>query len=828
MNENENKIQNNSSSITRRKFLAASISSALTAAFSPSLVTNALAKGKQAGGAIREVLTGSHWGAMHAIVKNGRMVSALPFRKDPHPNPLIEYTPDYVYSDSRVKYPMVRAEYLEKQHLSDTSLRGRDEFVRVSWDKALELVAGELKRVKQKYGPAAIYAGNSNWKSSGRLHNSGVALTRLLNLHGGYTPAYSNYSTAATSAILPYVLGNWDPISRPTAWPVIVESSELVIMWGSDPKKNLKAGWLIPSHTGFEGLEQLKRSGKRVIVIDPFRSDTAEYLNAEWIHLRPGTDVAMMLGIAHTLLEEKLLDRSFIDDYTVGFDKFRSYLLGESDGQPKTAKWAAAICDLDTAVIKTLAHSMVKNRTMLMSGWSLQRADHGEQAHWMLITLASMLGQIGLPGGGVGLSYHYGSAGSPVTNSAALGGLSGGAAPEGMPPVMPGARISDALLNPGQTIDYGGRKISYPDIRLIYWAGGNPFSHHQDINKLLRGWRKPETIIVNEQFWTATAKHADIILPVTTSFERNDIEQAGEFSGQFIIPMHKVIEPLHEARNDFDIFAAIADRLGIGAAYSEGRSEMEWIESFYNTALRQAQAKGLKMPGFADFWQAGEHLEFPIAEGASSWVCMEDFRKDPLLEPLGTPSGKIEIYSKALEKLGYDDCPAHPTWIEPAEWLGSAIAKKYPLHLVSPHPTARVHSQLAQLPQRSDYTIGEREPIWINDSDARTRGIKQGDLVRVYNERGQVLGGAHVSERMRAGVVQMQEGGWYDPQDPNQPGSLCQYGDVNVLTLDKGTSKLAQATSAHTALVNIEKYRGNAGQVTAFSPPKERKQATIG
>jgi trimethylamine-N-oxide reductase (cytochrome c) len=762
---------------TRRGFVMSALASMATIGFSSQLVTKVLAGSKQAVESVREV---------------------LPIAKDPSPNRLVEYAPEYVYSRSRVKYPVVRAGFLTKQHQSDTTQRGKEEFVRVSWDKALDLVAAELKRVRQKHGPNAIYAGNQNWKSSGRLHNCGTALTRLLNLYGGYCPSYTNYSTGALSVILPHVLGNWEPFTRPTVWPVVVESSELVVLWGSDP-----------------------------IAIDPFRSDTADYLDAEWVHLRPGTDVAMMLGMAHTLLDEELLDQAFLRKYTVGFDKFRSYLIGESDGQPKTAKWAAEICDMDAEIIESLARRMAKNRTMIMAGFSLQRAEHGEQAHWMLLTLASMLGQIGLPGGGLGFSYHYGSAGSPITNGAALGGLSGGSAPAGLPAPIPGTRISDALLNPGQVIEFNGKKVTYPDIRLIYWAGGNPFSHHQDINKLLVAWRKPETIIVNEQFWTATAKHADIVLPATTSFERNDIEQAGEFSGQFIIPMQKAVEPLFEARHDFDIFASVAARLGIGDAYTEGKSEMDWIESFYNMARRQASAKGLKMPGFEEFWQSGEPLEFPIPEEASRSVCLSDFRDNPLLEPLGTPSGKIEIYSRKIEKLDYEDCPAHPAWLEPVEWLGSRKAEQYPLHLLSPHPSERVHSQLAHVPQRRNYTIQGREPIWINSIDASTRGIKQGDLVRIFNDRGQVLGGANVSDRMRPGVIQMQEGGWYDPQEPGQNNSLCLYGDVNVLTLDKGTSALAQAASPNTTLVDVEKYRGEGAGVMAFDPPEECELAPV-
>jgi len=806
--------------LSRRQFLSSSLAASTAVLMGPSLLSKAFA----ASGGDRVVLSGDHWGGLRATVKGGRFVEAAPFEKDPFPTSLVKATPDYVYSPARVKYPMVRAGFLKNGHRSDTSERGTGKFVRVSWEKAIDLVAGELKRVKEQYGAASIYGGNPGWRKVGKLHNSVSALSRLLNLHGGCTRGTGDYSTGAGQTILPYVIGNSEVYAQQTVWPVIIESSDLVIIWGADLKTTDGMGWGLPDHGGQVGLAALKKSGKKVIVIDPLRSDTAEYLNAEVIMPRPGSDVAMMLGVAHTLYAEKLHDQDFLDEYTAGFDKFKAYLMGESDGVAKTPQWASALCEVDAGTIKSLARTMAKGRTMIMGGWSIQRADHGEQPYFMIVTLASMLGQIGLPGGGFGLAYHYDGAGSPQSAmpsyGSGLGGLSAGSAPKEMPPTIPVARISDALLNPGQTIDYNGGKVTYPDIKLIYWAGGNPFHHQQDRNKMVKAWQKPETIIVNEMFWTATAKFADIVLPTATTFEQNDIEGLGDYSARFIYPLHKVVDPLFESKPTFDIFATIAERLGYGLKFTEGKSNMDWIQSFYNAALEQAGSKAIKIPDFKTFWESGSYVEFDVPESAKKWVRHAEFREDPLLEPLGTATGKIELYCKALEKMGYDDCPPHATWFEPIEWLGSKKAKQYPLHLLSPHPKDRLHSQANHVASlRKKYAIKDREPIWMSTKDADARGIKHGDLVRVFNDRGEVLAGAYVTDRLRAGVVRLREGGWYDPKEPGKAGSLCKYGHVNVLTIDKGSSKLAQATIAHSALVQVEKFAGAVPQVTAFDPP---------
>ncbi len=809
--------------VSRRDFLGSAAAMGALGAVAPSLLSPGVARAAVQDG---EVLSASHWGAFTASVKGGRWVNVKGWEKDPHPSHQLPGVMDSVYSPTRIKYPMVRRAYLENGPGADVASRGADDFVRVSWDQALELTVKELKRVEETYGPTGTYAGSYGWKSPGKLHNCQNLMRRMLNLKGSFVNSAGDYSTGASQIIMPHVMGTLEVYEQQTVWPVIVESSDLLVFWGADPMVTNQIGWIIPDHGAYPGMEDFKKTGKPVIFIDPVRNESCDFFGAEWIAPKPQTDVAMMLGIAHTLHSEGLHDQAFLDDYCAGFDKFLPYLLGESDGTPKTAEWAAEICGVPADTLKDLARRFAGGRTMLASGWSLQRQHHGEQRHWMLVTLASMLGQIGLPGGGFGLSYHYSSGGSPGANSAVLSGITdGGKAVEGAAwltesgaATIPLARIVDMLENPGQDFDFNGKRDKYPDVKMTYWTGGNPFAHHQDRNRMVKAWQKFETVVVQDFQWTATARHADIVLPATTSYERNDIEQYGDYSLKAIIAMKQVVEPVFEARNDYDIFAEISDRLGKKQDFTEGNSEMDWIRKFYEDALKQGQAKNLDMPDFDAFWEQG-YVEFPVEEAGRSYVRYADYREDPLLEPLGTPTGKIEIFSRNIEKMGYDDCPPHPTWMEPVERLDGPNAK-FPLHVATSHPRGRLHSQLCGTSLRETYTIAEREPCLINTEDAAQRGIADGDVVRIFNDRGQMLAGAVVTDAIRPGVIRVNEGGWYDPVEPGADNSLCAYGDVNCLTVDIGTSKLAQGNCGHTAIADVEKFTGTLPEVKVFSTPK--------
>ncbi|RAX56572.1 trimethylamine-N-oxide reductase TorA [Helicobacter monodelphidis] len=781
-----------------------------------------------------EVVSGAHWGILKHTIKNGKVVSSQNAMKSSVKNPFHSATADLIYTQSRIKYPMVRKSYLENPKNPKPELRGADEWVKVSYQDAIKLIAQELKATYKQKGAEGIFAGSYGWKSSGNMHNSRILLHRFMGMAGGYVGTTGDYSTGASQVIMAHVMGNLEVYDQQTSWDVVLESSEVVVIWGADPLVTLRIAWSVNDGQGLEYLEKLKKSKKKIICIDPIRNDTCQYLNGEWVAPIPNTDTALMLGIMHTMLVSGQYDKEFVANYTYGFNDFSAYVLGKKDKIVKDAKWASEICGISEKTIREFAELFYKKRTMLLSGWGMQRAHHGEQPHWMMVALACMIGQIGLPGGGFGLSYHYSNGGAPTATAGVIGGMSIGSSASGAAEWLvqgakysfPVARIAEALLNPGKTIDDNGKKVTYTDIDLIYWAGGNPVTQHQNINEFLKAWKKPRTIIVHEPYWTPTAKFADIVMPITTSYERNDISMSGDYSNLNIVPMKALVAKEGESVDDYQVFSDLARELGFFEQYTEGKNEMQWIEQFYNQAYKQytamierAKELAIEMPPFKEFWKKNQPLTFLVPAENQSWVRHADFREDPILSPLGTPSGLIELYSNVIEKMKYDDCRAYPSWFEPVEWLGMKN-KPAEFALLTNHPQYRLHSQLANTSLREKNAISGREPIWINTKDAKKKGIKQGDIVRVFNARGQVLAGAYVTDNIKEGVVKLSEGAWYDPQNPKEPNSLCKNGCANVLTIDIPTSKLANGNISHTGLVNIEKYTQKPAEVTAFTPPK--------
>jgi len=753
----------------------------------------------------------AHWGAFTADVREGRVVGVTPFATDPHPAPILQAMPEALYHDCRVAEPMVRAGWLESGVDSDRAGRGKEPFVPVSWEMALTLVADELARVKSAHGPSAIFGGSYGWSSAGRFHHAKTQLQRFLNCHGGFTAQVHSYSIAAGLAILPHILGDIQGIRNVTSWRDIRDNTGLLVVFGGIGVKNaqVQPGGT-GEHTTQDWLHRLRDAGVAVVSVSPLRGDTPEFLDAEWLAPRPNTDVALMLALAHALVAEDLHDRAFLARYCVGFERFQDYLMGTHDGQPKDADWATGITGIDSGTLRALARRMAATRTMITTSYALQRGDHGEQPFWMTVTLAAMLGQIGLPGGGFGFGYGSMQAqGNPV-EPIPVPNLPAGVNPTGS--FIPVARIADMLLNPGAQYDFNGQRRTYPDTRLIYWCGGNPFHHHQDINRLIEAWRRPETIIVHEPWWTATARHADIVLPATTTLERNDI---GASSGdRFILAMEQAVPPVGDARNDYDIFSGLAARLGFADRFTEGRDEKEWLRHLYDVARQQAARVKVEMPDFETFWADG-HIEIP--EPAAARILYAGFRADPKSAPLKTPSGRIEIFSETIDGFGYDDCPGHPVWLEPAEWLGGA--GDHPLHLISQQPATRLHAQMDCASVSRNSKIQGREPISLNPADAAARGIAAGDIVRVFNARGEILAGAVLDDGVRESVVSLATGAWYDPVEPGRIGSLDKHGNPNVLTLDRGTSRLAQGPIAHSTLVEVERYLGPVPEITAFTGP---------
>ena len=760
----------------------------------------------------RRILS-THWGTYVAVSEGSELVGLGPFEGDPAPSPIARSIIDAMHSPARILRPMVRSSFLEKRHKAGGELRGREPFVAVSWPVAIALVGKELDRVRLAHGNSAIFGGSYGWASAGRFHHAQSQIHRFLNIIGGYTRSVNSYSYGAAEVILPHVIGDHRGLfTELTTWQTIAKHSELVVAFGGLSSKNaqINAGGL-RRHGLTENVERLRQSGIDILSVSPIRDDTDPASNVAWLPIKPTTDVALMLAIAHVLIAEDRHDVTFLERYTAGFPAFRAYVMGENNQMAKTPEWASPICAVPPATIRDLARRMSSRRTLLTMSWSLQRAEHGEQPYWMLITLAAMLGQIGLPGGGFG--FGYGSV-DGVGNAAQS--FKWPSLPQGHNPVetfIPVARLADMLLSPGGACDYNGQTLTYPDIRLIYWAGGNPFHHHQDLNRLLRAWKRPETVIAHEMFWNGLARHSDIVLPVTLQVERNDITCSPR--DRALIASHKLVEPPGEARDDHWIFASLARELSLESLFTEDRDEEGWLRHLYDLIVRENIRSDMMLPDFDEFWMKGMVL-FP--EETSSPPLLQAFRSDPAAHPLSTPSGLIEIYSERVASFGYKNCPGHPVWMQPNEWLGASTTKRT-LHLLSNQPKTKLHSQLDHGINSRESKIQKREPIRMHPLDAASRGISDGAVVRVFNERGACLAGARLSTEVMPGVVQLSTGAWYDPLMPGSPGSLDKHGNPNLLTQDRGTSSLAQGCSANSCLVEVELFVDDLPRITCYDAP---------
>ncbi|MBE5143368.1 trimethylamine-N-oxide reductase TorA [Vibrio parahaemolyticus] len=816
--------------ITRRSFLKGVATTSAASVIGPSLLASASANAAESTGTWK--VTGSHWGAFRAHIYAGKVQEIKPLELDKNPTEMLNGIKGIIYSPSRVRYPMVRLDWLKK-HKYSADTRGNNRFIRVTWDEALDLFYRELERVQKEYGPWALHAGQTGWNQTGSFNNCTAHMQRAVGMHGNFITKVGDYSTGAGQTIMPYVLGSTEVYAQGTSWSEILENSDNIILWANDPVKNLQVGWNCETHESFKYLAELKEKVAKgeinVLSVDPVKNKTQRYLENDHLYINPMTDVAFMLAVAHVLYNENLYDKKFIDTYCLGFEEFIQYVQGKTkDKVEKTPEWAAAICGVKADKIREFARMLVSGRTQILMGWCIQRQEHGEQPYWAAAVVAAMVGQIGLPGGGISYGHHYSSIGVPSTGFAGPGGfprnLDQGMKPKwdnndfnGYSRTIPVARWIDCLLDPGKEINYNGGKVKLPDFKMMVISGCNPWHHHQDRNRMKKAFRKLQTVVTIEFAWTATCRFSDIVLPACTQWERNDIDVYGSYSNKGLIAMHRLVDPLFQSKPDFQIMSELTQRFGRREEYTRGMSEMEWIESLYNDCKKANEGK-FEMPEFNEFWEKSV-LDF--GEG-KPWVRHADFRKDPELNPLGTPSGFIEITSRKIGRYGYEHCQEHPMWFEKSERShGGPGSDKYPFWLQSCHPDKRLHSQMCESEEfRATYAVQGREPVYINPIDAKAKGIKDGDLVRVFNGRGQLLAGAVLTDSYPRGVIRIEEGAWYGPLNEKE-GAICTYGDPNTLTQDIGSSELAQATSANTCIVDFEKFTGKVPPVTSFGGPIE-------
>ncbi|MEJ6404069.1 molybdopterin-dependent oxidoreductase [Yoonia sp. 2307UL14-13] len=704
---------------------------------------------------------------------------------------------------TRVLAPVVRKGWLNGDK---GAARCSDSFVEITWDRATQLVASEIDRVRTTYGNQAIFGGSYGWSSAGRFHHAQGQMRRLLALAGGYTSSRETYSHAAAEVLFPRILGmsNRAFQDQMTSLPLVAEHCEFVLAFGGISRRTAQitsAG--TATHDVGSWLDALKSNNVEVLSVAPERGEAQA-----WLPIRPGTDTALILALIHWIVSAGKEDQRFLARCTSGWNDLKAYVLGHTEGRPKTPAWAATICDIQERRIIEIARKLTETRNMISTAWGLQRADHGEQPIWAGLALAAVLGQIGQPG--TGYSFGYGSVtaiGRPVPW---IPWPSLPKVPNPVTDFIPVARIADALLFPNVPYNYDGETRHYPDLKLVWWSGGNPFHHHQDLLRLERAWRRPETIIVSEHSWTATARRADIVLPATTPLEREDLMMNRRDPA--LVYMSRFTAPMGQARDDFDFCAEIADKLNVGDAFRGGKTSAEWLAHLWDEARNVGATQNIDMPDFEDFKVMGR---FDLPVDRQHRIAFADFVKDPEANPLGTESGKLTVSNQSIGEMDLSDCPAHPSWLPPVE--GSALPDGA-FHLISGQPATRLHGQNDMGSESLGAKVSGREVCTLHPAAAERLGVADGGFLRLYNVRGACICAVKTSEDIRLDCLSLPTGAWFDPRVINGT-KTCIHGNPNVLTLDKGCSSLSQGNIAHTCVVYAEAWHGPLPELSVDKPP---------
>lgn len=699
-----------------------------------------------------------------------------------------------VYAPDRLKYPMIRV-----------GKRGEGNFRRVSWDEALDTIATKMKDVKQRYGNGAFYLNYATGALGGRMSKgwppAQTPVARLMNCWGGYLNHYGTYSTAQISAGMPYLYGA--NLGNATA---DMANAKLVVMFGNNPAgTRMSGGGII-----HDLLEAKAKSDVRLVVVDPTYTDTAAMAD-EWIPIRPGTDAALCAAIAHVLIGEKMIDQAFVDTYCVGFDEahmpegvpanasYKAYVLGQGpDGKAKTPGWASPICGIPADTIVRLARQIGQAKPCCINqGWGPQRHGNGEDACRAIALLATLTGNVGIAGGNSGA--REGAFSIPFALFPTLTN-----------PVKDEISVflwTDAIMRgPEMTALRDGvrgtSQLKVP-IKFIWnYAGNALINQHSDINRtasILADDTKCEMIVVVENHMTSSARFADVLLPGTTNLEENDFttsEAASQMA--YAVFAQQVIEPLFECRDIYTICANLSERLGVRERFTEGRTREQWLQVLLDESRKALP--GLP-PTLDEAWKMGV---FKVQNPGPPLVAFKAFRDDPMANPLTTPSGKIEIFSKRLWDIGHnwelppgDRIPALPEFTEDFEGYLSPHRREFPLQLVTFHYKQRTHSTYGNVPWLKEVAPQE---LWINPLDAGPRGIRHGERVRIFNNRGTSVIEAKVTPRVMPGVVLLPEGAWYTPDTQGRDRA----GSPNVLT-SQHPSPLAKGNPQHSSLVEVAK-----------------------
>lgn len=699
-----------------------------------------------------------------------------------------------VYNPDRLKYPMKRV-----------GKRGEGKFKRISWDEALAEIATSLTDIRNIYGGEAIYLNYGTGTLGGTVTRSWppgkTLIARLMNLTGGYLNHYGDYSTAQIAKGLSYTYGGWANGNSFSD----VENSKLIVQFGNNPAETRMSGGGLIHHL----IESKEKSNAKMIVIDPRYTDTAAGREDQWIPIKPGTDAAFVSAMAYVMIQENLVDQPFLDTYCVGYDEktlpasapansdYKSYILGNGeDKTPKTPEWASTITGIPVDIIVKTAREIGSTKPCaIYQGWGLQRSENGELACRSIAMLALLTGNLGIHGGGSGAresDYNIPFVRFPTLEN----------------PIKTAISMflwTDAIVRgPEMTAIRDGvrgkDKLDVP-IKFIWnYAGNCLINQHSDINRthdILQDDKACEMIVVIDNHMTSSAKYADIVLPDLTTSEQADFCMDGKAANMpYFIFADKAIEPQFESRSIYDICSGLAKRLGVEQAFTEGRDQDGWLRHLY------AQTRELD-PTLPDFETVRQQGIVKRTDPNGHYVAYQAFRKDPLNNPLSTPSGKVEIYSEALAKIAQEwELPEGdvihplPIYASTHEGWDSPLRSAYPLQLTGFHHKARCHSTYGNVDVLKQ---AAQQEMWINPIDAAQRNIKNGDRIRIFNARGEVRVNAKVTPRMMPGVVAMGEGAWYAP-DGNK---IDHNGSINVLTSQR-PSPLAKGNPQHTNLVEVQ------------------------
>ncbi len=692
-----------------------------------------------------------------------------------------------VYSPERLKYPMKRV-----------GKRGEGKFERITWEEALDTISNKLKEVKEKYGNEAIYYNYATGQIAGGIDNTykGVGpIARMMHLFGGYVNFYGTYSTACYSAALPFITAMGSNSSDD-----LVNSKLIVLL--SDNSLVTRAGG---KGMGYHMLKA-KEAGAKFIVIDPIYNDTAIATEAEWVPIYPGTDCALIAAMAHVMIKDNSYDKEFMAKYSVGFDEdtlpadaapnssYMSYVMGlGADKTEKTPAWAAPITGIPAGKIVELARQIASAKPCAMiQGWGMQRRAYGEVPVRALPILAAMTGNFALSGGGTGTRPTGG------TN------INIGSFPAGDNPV----KTSISVYMWPDFIERGSEMTSGPRDRIKgadsmsanmkfmwNWAGNCITNQHSDVNgtvKMLEDDTKLEFIVVSDVVMTHSAKMADILLPDTTHFEAENITGGnGEGQSNFVLFNHKLIEPMYEAKDVLWVAEQLANRLGLGDAFRDGHMTREdWLRDI----VAVAREKNEDFPSYEEFKRIGYYKKV----GKGGVIPAKLFVEDPVANPLKTPTGKIEIYSPTMAAQNNPaEIPAVPEYVPEWEGVSDPLREKYPLLMVGHHAVQRSHSTFDNVAALQEAHI---QSLWMNTLDAESRGIKNGDMVKIFNDRGVVRVPAYVTNRLRPGVTSLPQGGWFTPDKDGVDIRGC----INTLTKYHPTP-FAKGNPQHTNLIQVEK-----------------------